>query len=71
MADKKVFLNNKAFNLLKNARKEHETFSDAIIRILSKQLANDNFLSLAGSLKGEITEEELEDFIKVAKQAWN
>lgn len=70
MTYKTLSLNEKAYSLLKKAKKEKESFSDTVIRILSRPDLS-KFLSLAGSLKNEVTEEEMEDFIQEAKSAWN
>lgn len=69
MTYKTVSLNEKAYSLLKKAKKENESFSDTVIRILSKPNLS-SFLSLAGSLKGEVTDLEIDEFIKEAKSAW-
>ncbi len=70
MTYKTVSLNEKAFALLRNAKKENESYSEVIIRILNKPDLS-TFLSLAGSLKNDISNEEMDDFIKEARSAWN
>ncbi|MHA1147476.1 MAG: antitoxin VapB family protein [Promethearchaeota archaeon] len=69
MPYKTVSLNEKAYSLLKKAKKEGESFSDTVIRVLNKPDYS-KFLSLAGSLKGEVTDLEIDEFIKEAKSAW-
>lgn len=69
MTYKTVSLNSKAYSLLKKAKKEGESFSDTVIRILNEPNLS-RFLSLAGSLKDEITDSEINGFIKEAKNAW-
>ena len=69
MTYKTVSLNEKAFALLKKAKKDNESFSDTVIRILSKpDIAK--FLSLAGTLKNDVSDDEMEEFITEAKTAW-
>jgi predicted CopG family antitoxin len=70
MTYKTISLNEKAYLLLKKAKKEKESYSDTVIRVLSKPDLN-KFLSLAGSLKDELDEKEIKDFIKEAKSAWD
>ena len=69
MTYKTVSLNEKAYQLLKRSKKEHESFSDAIIRVMRKPDLS-KFLAMAGSLKGEIDQDELDSFIEEAKDAW-
>lgn len=69
MTYKTVSLNEKAYSLLKKAKKEGESFSDTVIRVLKKPEISE-FLSLAGSLKDNVTDLEIDDFIKEAKSAW-
>ena len=69
MTYKTVSINAKAYSLLKKAKKEGESFSDIVIRVLSEPNLS-RFLSLAGSLKGELTDLEIDEFIKEAKSAW-
>ena len=70
MTYKTVSLNEKAFALLRKAKRDNESYSEVIIRILNKPDIS-KFLSLAGSLKNDVTEDEMEEFIKEAKSAWN
>ena len=69
MTYKTVSLNEKAYKLLKSAKKEKESFSETIIRILSKPDLT-QFLSLAGAFKEELSSDEFDEFVKEAKQAW-
>lgn len=69
MTYKTISLNEKAYSLLKKAKKEGESFSETVIRVLNKPDLS-KFLSLAGSLKGEVTDLEIDEFIKEAKSAW-
>lgn len=69
MTYKTVSLNSKAYSLLKEAKKEGESFSDTVIRIMSEPSLS-RFLSLAGSLKDEVSDSEINEFIKEAKLAW-
>lgn len=69
MTYKTVSLNSKAYSLLKAAKKEGESFSDTVIRIMSEPSLS-RFLSLAGSLKDEVSDSEINEFIKEAKLAW-
>ena len=69
MAYKTVSLNEKAYSLLKKAKKENESFSDTVIRILSEPSLS-SFLYLAGSLKEQVDDLEIDEFIKEAKSAW-
>ncbi len=64
-----VSLNEKAYKLLKESKQENESFSDVIIRVVSKPDLS-KFLSIAGSLKNELLKDELEEFVQEAKQAW-
>ena len=54
MTYKTVSLNEKAYSLLRQAKEEKESFSDTIIRILSKPDIL-QFLKLAGALKDELS----------------
>ena len=69
MTYKTVSLNEKAYQLLKQSKKENESFSDAIIRIMTKPDLT-KFLSMASSLKNELDLKELDEFIEEAKDAW-
>jgi predicted CopG family antitoxin len=70
MTYKTVSLNDKAYKLLKKAKKDGESYSDVIIRKFSEPDLK-KFLSLAGSLKDEVSKKELENFISEAREAWN
>lgn len=70
MTYKTVSLNTKAYSLLKKAKKDNESFSDAVIRVLSEPDIS-KFLSLVGALKDDLSEEEVEEFIQEAQTAWN
>lgn len=70
MTYKTVSLNSKAYNLLKNAKKENESFSDTIMRLVTKPNI-ERFLELFGALERDLDDQELEEFKKEAHQAWN
>ena len=70
MTYKTISLNSKAYILLKKERKEGESFSDTIIRLTTKPNI-EKYLEMFGALKNDIDNQELEEFKKEAKQAWN
>jgi len=68
MPYKTISLNSKAYELLKKEKKERESFSDTIIRLTTKPNIQ-KFLELFGSL--DIDDQELGEFKKEARQAWD
>ncbi len=70
MTYKSVSLNIGAYELLKKMKKENESFSDVIIRLI-KQPDIKEILNYFGSMEDDLADENLEDFIKEAKEAWN
>jgi len=67
MTYKTISLNLKAYELLKKEKREGESFSDTIIRLATRPNIQ-NFLEIFGSL--DIDDEELEEFKKEARKAW-
>lgn len=70
MTYKTVSLNIEAYELLQKIKKENESFSDVIIRLI-KQPDIKEILTFFGSMEDDLLEESVKDFIKEAKQAWN
>ena len=70
MAYKTISLNPKAYQLLKNEKKDGESFSDTIIRLTTKPNI-EKFLEMFGVLKEDLDDQELSEFKKEAHQAWN
>lgn len=70
MTYKTVSLNIEAYELLQKIKRENESFSDVIIRLI-KQPDIKEILSFFGSLEDDLPNESVKDFIKEAKQAWN
>ena len=70
MTYKTLSLNSKAYQLLKQEKKEGESFSDTIIRLTTKPDI-EKFLELFGVLKDDLDDQELSEFKKEAHQAWN
>ena len=69
MTYKSVSLNLKAYELLKGEKKENESFSDVVIRLIKKPNIKE-ILDYFGSMEDELTNDTIEDFIHEAKQAW-
>ena len=69
-AYKSVSLNIEAYELLKKIKKENESFSDVIIRLI-KQPDIKEILNYFGSMEDDLPDDTLKEFIKEAKQAWN
>ncbi|MHA1451114.1 MAG: antitoxin VapB family protein [Candidatus Hodarchaeales archaeon] len=67
---KTVSLNMEAYEKLTKAKREGESYSETIIRLLSTPRMDD-LLEFFGKFKDELTEEELDEFIKEARNAWN
>ena len=70
MTYKTISLNSKAFKLLKEEKRDNETYSEAIIRLATRPNI-EKFLKLFGSLENDLTEKKLVEFKKEAHQAWN
>jgi len=70
MTYKTISLNSKAYQLLKRAKKDGESFSDTIIRLTTKPNI-EKFLEMFGVLQDDLDDQELSDFKKEAHQAWN
>jgi len=70
MTYKTVSLNMEAYEKLTKAKREGESYSETIIRLLSTPRMDD-LLEFFGKFKDELTEEELDEFIKEARNAWN
>ncbi len=70
MTYKTISLNSKAYNLLKKAKKEGESYSETVIRLTTKPNI-EKYLEMFGSLQSELDEKELTEFKKEARQAWN
>ena len=69
MTDKTISLSSKAYNLLRMEKRENESFSEAIIRLI-KKLKLCNFLKSFGALEDDLDVQELEEFKKEAQKAW-
>ncbi len=69
MPYKTISLNMEAYEALKKEKHDGESFSDVILRLTRKPNL-EKFLSLFGALKDDMTEDEVEDFIKTSKEAW-
>ena len=70
MTYKTVSLNIEAYELLKKVKKENESFSETIIRLIKKPDIKE-ILDYFGSLEDDLSDESVKDFIHEAKQAWN
>jgi len=70
MTYKTISLNSKAYKLLKEEKRDKETYCEAIIRLVTRPNI-EKFLKLFGSLENDLTEKELVEFKKEAHQAWN
>lgn len=70
MTYKSVSLNVEAYELLKKEKKEGESFSDVIIRLI-KQPDIKELLDYFGSMEEELTDKTVKEFVDEAKQAWN
>lgn len=70
MTYKSVSLNIEAYELLKKVKRENESFSDVIIRLI-KQPDIKDILNYFGSMEDELTDNSIKDFINEAKEAWN
>ena len=70
MTYKTISLNSRAYELLKKEKREGESYSATIIRLVT-QPNMEKFLSLFGVLKDDLSEEELEAFKKEARKAWS
>ena len=70
MTYKTISLNSKAYQLLKEEKKDGESFSDTIIRLTTKPNI-EKFLEMFGALKSDLDDQELSEFKKEAHQAWN
>lgn len=70
MTYKTVSLNSKAYNLLQREKGENESFSDTVIRLIAKPNVK-KFLELFGALDDDLDDQELEEFKKEARNAWN
>jgi len=70
MTYKTISLNSKAYQLLKRAKKDGESFSDTIIRLTTKPNI-EKFLEMFGVLQDDLDDQELSEFKKEAHQAWN
>ena len=69
MTYKSVSLNVEAYELLKKVKKEGESFSDTVIRLI-KQPDIKEILNYFGTLVEDLTDDNIEDFIREARQAW-
>ena len=70
MTYKTVSLNIEAYELLSKIKKEGESFSDVIIRLI-KQPDIKEILNYFGSMEDDLSGESIKDFVNEAKQAWN
>lgn len=70
MTYKTLSLNTEAYELLKKIKKEGESFSDVIIRLI-KQPDIKEILNYFGSMEEDLPDDEIKNFISEAKQAWN
>ena len=70
MTYKTVSLNIEAYELLKKIKKEEESFSDVIIRLI-KQPDIKEILNYFGSMEDDLPDDDIKNFISEAKQAWN
>ena len=70
MTYKSVSLNIEAYELLKKVKRENESFSDVIIRLI-KQPDIKDILNYIGCMEDELTDNSIKDFINEAKEAWN
>ncbi len=69
MPYKTISVNMEAYEALRKEKREGESFSDVILR-LTKKPNLEKFIALLGVLKDELTEKDVEEFIKTSKEAW-
>ena len=70
MTYKSVSLNIEAYELLKKVKRENESFSETIIRLIKKPDIKE-ILHYFGSMEEDLSNESVKEFIHEAKQAWN
>ena len=70
MTYKSVSLNIEAYELLKKVKRENESFSETIIRLIKKPDIKE-ILDYFGSMEEDLSNESVKEFIHEAKQAWN
>lgn len=68
MSYKTISLNSKAYELLKNEKKEGESYSETIIRLVTQPNIQ-KYLELFGTL--DIDTQELKEFKTEARKAWD
>ena len=68
MSYKTISLNSKAYELLKNEKKEGESYSETVIRLITQPIIQ-KYLELFGTL--DIDTQELKEFKTEARKAWD